>query len=205
MIGKLLQNTRKPQGLLGRMMLSGMNSGHKPLAGWAMQYLPLEAASRVLDVGCGGGANIAAMLARCPEGTVDGLDYSAESVAASRRKNAAALGKRCTVLQGDVGAIPFADGSYDVVTAFETVYFWPDLPGAFSEIRRVLRPGGRFLLVCELGDPSDATWSGRIDGMTVYSGEDLKARLEAAGFAGVRLEKNRRAWFCLLAEKPVSG
>lgn len=205
MIEKLLQNTREPRGALGRMMLLGMNSGHRPLAAWAMRYLPLEAASRVLDVGCGGGANIAAMLARCPEGAVDGLDYSAESVAASRRKNAAALGRRCTVLQGDVGAIPFADGSYDAVTAFETVYFWSDLPRAFAEIWRVLRPGGRFLLVCELGDPADTTWTSRIDGMTVYSGEELKARLEAAGFTGVKLERNKRAWLCLLAEKPVSG
>lgn len=201
MFRKLLQNTRKPQGFLGRMMLLGMNRGHKPLADWATSYLPLRADAHVLDVGCGGGANIAALLDRCPEGEVDGLDYSAASVAASKKKNSAALGKRCTVLQGDVGNIPYAGGSYDAVTAFETVYFWPDLPRAFSEILRVLKPGGKFLLVCEMGDPSDTTWSGRIDGMTVYSGEELKARLEEAGFVRVKLEKTKRMWFCLLAEK----
>lgn len=201
MIRKLLQNTRKPRGLWGRLMLAGMNRGHQPLAKWALQYLSLAPDAHVLDVGCGGGANIAALLAQCPEGRVDGLDYSPESVAASKRKNAAALGGRCTVLQGDVGRIPFGDGSYDAVTAFETVYFWPDLPRAFSEIWRVLRPGGRFLLVCEMGDPSDTTWSGLIDGLTIYSGEDLKGRLEAAGFTNVKLKKTRRAWFCLAAEK----
>lgn len=201
MIRKILQHTRKPQGLWGRMMLAGMNRGHRPLAKWAMQYLPLAPDAHVLDVGCGGGANIAALLARCPEGAVDGLDYSPESVAASKRKNAAALGRRCTVLQGDVGRIPFADESYDAVTAFETVYFWPDLPRAFAEIWRVMRPGGRFLLVCEMGDPSDTTWSGLIDGLTIYSGEDMKGRLEAAGFTNVTLKKTRRVWFCLVAEK----
>lgn len=204
MLRKLLQNTRKPQGFLGRMMLFGMNTGHKPLANWAMPYLPLKADDHVLDVGCGGGANIAVLLKRCPEGEVDGLDYSPESVAASKKKNAAALGKRCTVLQGDVGNLPYADGSYDAVTAFETIYFWPDLPRAFSEILRVLKPGGKFLLVCEMGDPSDTTWTSRIDGMTIYAGEDLKICLEAAGFVNIKLEK-KTTWFCLLAEKPHRG
>lgn len=203
MFHKVLQNTRKPQGLLGRMMLASMNSGHRPLSHWAMPHLPLSEDAWVLDVGCGGGANLAALLRRCPRGRADGLDYSAESVAASRKKNAGELGRRCTVTQGDVGAIPFPNDTYDGVTAFETVYFWPDLPRAFSEILRVLKPGGKFLLVCEIGDPSDTTWSDRIEGMTVYSGEDLQARLEAAGFVQVQLDKTKQGWFCLVAEKPA--
>ncbi len=202
LLRRLLQNTRKPQGLLGRVMLFGMNKGHKPLADWGLSHLHLEADAHVLDVGCGGGANIAALLKHCPKGQVDGLDYSPESVAASKKKNSAALGRRCTVLQGDVGAIPYAESSYDTVTAFETVYFWPDLPQAFSEILRVLKPGGRFLLVCEMGDPTDTTWTSRIDGMTVYSGEELNVYLKNAGFTNITLS-HKSAWLCLLAEKPA--
>lgn len=52
----------------------------------------------------------------------------------------------------DVGALPYGDGAFDLVTAFETVYFWPDLEKAFQEILRTLKPGGRFLLVCETDD-----------------------------------------------------
>lgn len=200
---QILQNTRKPQGFWGRVMLFGMNSGHKSLSAWAMPHLPLAEDAHVLDVGCGGGANLAVLLHRCPGGHADGLDYSAESVAASRRKNAGELGRRCTVTQGNVGAIPFPDGAYDAVTAFETVYFWPDLPRAFSEILRILKPGGRFLLACEMGDPSNTIWSSRIDGLTIYAGEDLKARLEAAGFVHVRLEETKTVWFCIVAEKPT--
>lgn len=203
MFRKLLQNTRKPQGFWGRVMLFGMNNGHKPLSAWAMPHLPLAEDARVLDVGCGGGANLAVLLKRCPKGSADGLDYAAESVAASRKKNAKELGRRCTVTQGDVGALPYGDGTYDAVTAFETVYFWPDLPRAFSEILRVLKPGGRFLLACEMGDPSDTTWSSRINGLTIYAGKDLKARLEAAGFVHVVLEETRNVWFCIVAEKPA--
>lgn len=192
MINRILQNTRKPQGFWGKVMLFGMNNGHKPLSDWAMPHLPLAEDAHVLDVGCGGGANLAVLLKRCPKGR-----------AASRKKNAKELRRRCTVTQGDVGALPYRDGTYDAMTAFETVYFWPDLHRAFLEILRVLKPGGRFLLACEMGDASDTTWTSRIEGLTIYAGEDLKARLEAAGFINVKLEKTRKVWFCIVAEKPA--
>lgn len=47
----------------------------------------------------------------------------------------------------------FADGWFDAVTAFETVYFWPDLPRCFPEVFRVLRSGGTFLICNECSDP----------------------------------------------------
>lgn len=77
-------------------------------------------------MGCGGGANIAVMLKNNPESIVDGLDYSVESVAFSKKTNAPYIGKRCTIQQGDVSSLPYADSSLDYVTAFETIYFWPD-------------------------------------------------------------------------------
>ena len=51
---------------------------------------------------------------------------------------------RCAVLQGSVADMMFADNWFDAVTAFETVYFWPDLPRCFREVWRVLKPGGTF-------------------------------------------------------------
>ena len=67
-------------------MLFGMNNGHKRLSDWAMPHLPLSEDAYVLDVGCGGGANFAVLLKRSPKGKADGLDHSAESVAASQKK-----------------------------------------------------------------------------------------------------------------------
>ncbi len=201
MIRRFLSNTRKPQGVLGRFMLRSMNSGHLPLSDWGFSLIHPSRDARSLDIGCGGGANVAKLLSLCPDGFVDGIDYSEESVAFSRKKNAPSLGKRCAIRQGDVGELPYADGTFDLVTAFETVYFWPDLPKAFAGILRVLKPGGRLLMVCEADDPEDTTWTGLIDGMTVYRGEDLKSRLEQAGFAAVTLTRNEKGWIGLLAEK----
>ncbi|MBC5648880.1 class I SAM-dependent methyltransferase [Christensenella tenuis] len=198
---KILQNTRKPKGIMGRMVLRGMNAGHGLLSEWAFANIKIPKDARSLDVGCGGGANIARLLERCPDGFVDGLDYSGDSVAVSRKRNAAFLGKRCEVQQGDVGALPYEENTFDLVTGFETVYFWPDIPRALSEILRVLKPGGRLMLVCEASDPTDTTWTNRIEGMTVYSGEELSEKMEQAGFRKIFQKKEDKGWICLIGEK----
>lgn len=69
-INRLLQHTQNPNGFWGRMMLRGMNRGHAPLATWGMSHITWHTGWLVLDIGCGGGANIAEMLHRCPEGKV---------------------------------------------------------------------------------------------------------------------------------------
>ena len=96
-INRILQNTRKPQGFWGRMILRSMNTGHAPLAAWAFTHLDWCPDWKVLDIGCGGGANIAHMLKRCPQGQVYGVDISPESVAFARQKNKAFLDERCFI------------------------------------------------------------------------------------------------------------
>ena len=92
------QNARKPGGLSGRIMLWAMNWGHASLAKWGRSHVSPEPDARVLDIGCGGGANLAQFLKLCPQGSVCGIDFSAESVATSLRKNAGAVAAgRCEV------------------------------------------------------------------------------------------------------------
>lgn len=201
MVNKYLQNTRKPEGFMGKLLLRGMNMGHAAFSAWAMQFLQCGDGAHVLDIGCGGGANIAKMLRELPRSTVDGIDYSEESVALSQRKNAAYLGKRSTITWGNVEALPYADGVLDAVTAFETVYFWPDLPAAFREVLRALKPGGVFLIGCEMDDPNDTTWTGRIADMKIYSGMQLKEVLGEAGFSSVEIHTAKKTWLCLRAVK----
>lgn len=102
-------NTRKPDGLGGKLMVSLMNVGHRSLAHWGMRFLPLSPDARVLDCGCGGGANLKKLLKRCPQGIVKGIDYSAVSVEKSRKLNDAAIREgRCVVWQGSVAEMIFA-------------------------------------------------------------------------------------------------
>ena len=199
-----LENTRKPAGLGGRLMVSMMNAGHRALAAWGLRFLELTPDAKVLDCGCGGGGNIKALLKRCPKGIVKGVDYSAVSVEKARKLNQAAIRDgRCVVWQGSVAELIFATDWFDAVTAFETVYFWPDLEQSFREISRVLKPGGTFLICNECGGDraQDEKWAQRIDGMTIYKDAELKTYLEQAGFRDIESHKNEKGWLCVLAWK----
>ena len=182
------ENTRKPVGFGGKIMVAMMNLGHSPVARWGLRFLELAPDARVLDCGCGGGANIKRLLKKCPQGIVRGVDYSAVSVGA--------------VWQGSVERIIFAKDWFDAVTAFETVYFWSDLPQCLREVRRVLKPGGTFLICNESnGDTDkDEKWTEIIGGMTIYKDIELKAYLEQAGFQNIQIHK-RKNWLCVTAQK----
>ena len=197
------ENTRKPVGFGGKIMVAMMNVGHSAVARWGLQFLELAPDARVLDCGCGGGANMKRLLKKCPQGIVKGIDYSPVSVEKARSLNRAAIQEgRCVVWQGSVERIIFAKDWFDAVTAFETVYFWPDLPQCFREVYRVLKPGGTFLICNESnGDTDkDEKWTKIIGGMTIYKDIALKAYLEQAGFHDVQIHK-KKSWLCITARK----
>lgn len=197
-------NTRKPVGLGGRLMVFAMNVGHRALADWGFRFVSVSADALVLDCGCGGGANIAKLLKKCPNGRVSGVDYSDISVKKSLDVNRNAVEeRRCEVLRASVSGLPFADARFDLVTAFETVYFWHDLPQCFGEVMRVLREGGTFLICNECGgDKSgDDRWTEKINGMKIYNDIQLRAMLEQVGFGDIRIHKNKNGWLCIAARK----
>ena len=79
------ENTRKPVGLGGKLMVAMMNLGHGPVARWGLRFLRLAPNAKVLDCGCGGGANIKRLLEKCPHGVVKSVDYSPVSVEKARK------------------------------------------------------------------------------------------------------------------------
>ncbi len=130
---------------------------------------------RILDVGCGGGATIRDLLERIPESRIDGIDYSGESVALSRELNQKDLGTRVEIKEGSVDSLPYADGTFDLVTAVETVYFWKNPGKAFSEIARVLKQGGTFAILSEASDPLLHTdWPDPEGLITIYRPGELR-------------------------------
>ena len=197
------ENTRKPVGFGGKIMVAMMNFGHSAMAEWGLSFLQPAPDAMVLDCGCGGGANIKTLLKLCPNGKVKGIDYSAVSVEKARKVNARAIAAgRCTVQQASVAELPFEAEQFDVVTAFETVYFWPELAQNFREVYRVLKPGGVFFICNEANGETtkDDKWTQIIDGMTIYTDTALKEYLEQAGFCQIQSHKNinqQSDWFSL--------
>ena len=200
-----VSQTRKPEGVLGKMMLKGMNSGHAKMADWGLSHLPAVQPAEITDLGCGGGRNAGELLRRYPMAHVTAVDYSDLSVEKAREWNREAIAAgRCDVRQGDVSALALPAEKYDLATAFETVYFWPGLEKCFAQVYSTLRPGGRFL-ICNESDGRDA--AGRkfekiIDGMKVYTEAQIEEALKAAGFSAVRTDHHRsKPWITVLAEK----
>ena len=205
-LSKIFSNTRKPEGFFGRMMVNGMNGGsHARMAEWGLSYVKLSEDADVLDIGCGGGANIARLLQRCPKGTVMGIDHSPVSVKKSTEVNAAAVSAgRCKVQEASATALPFADGAFDLVTAFETVYFWPEIEKCFAGVRRTLKEGGCFVIVNEDDGLTDANkkWEKNIDGMHTYTPDELRTHLTAADFHDITVHRDEQHhWLCVSAKK----
>nr|MCR5850920.1 methyltransferase domain-containing protein [Bacteroidaceae bacterium] len=75
-----------------------------------------------------------------------------------------------------------------LVTAVETVYFWPSLPNCLQEVRRVLKPGGKFAIMVEVV-AGDSMWTKVVEGMTAYSPEELKTMLDDAGFIKTEIHR----------------
>ncbi|HAH63792.1 MAG TPA: SAM-dependent methyltransferase [Treponema sp.] len=204
-IKKFFQNTRRPEGYGGKIMVSVMNRGHAPLSKWGFTYLSPRKDDSVLDIGCGGGANIAKLLKKCADGTVTGIDYSQVSVdkAAFINRKAVAAG-RCIIVRGSVSDLPFEDDTFNLVTAFETVYFWPDIVDSFRNVYRVLKNDGIFFICNETDgqNKNDQRWTDIIDGFTIYTAGQLAAYLREAGFSETVIAGNGdKHWVCVMAKK----
>lgn len=200
---KFFGNTRRPAGLFGVYMVNRMNGGHHALLSkWALKDFDIDSDTSALDIGCGGGANIARLLERCKH--VTGVDYSHVAVAKSRKLNAAAIIKgRCDVVEGNVAALPFDDGSFDLVTAFETIYFWPDIVDCYREVLRVLRPAGSFMIVNEADgeEPDSGKWEKIIEGMHTYTVAEIETDLRRAGFSALEITRDDRHLLRVVASK----
>jgi ubiquinone/menaquinone biosynthesis C-methylase UbiE len=209
LLSKFFSNAKKPEGFLGKMMVNGMNGGgHADLANWALSSVQIKEDGQILDIGCGGGANIARLLQHAPKGVVQGIDYSPVSVEKSAKLNANAVKEgRCQVTEGNVASLPFKEGSFDMVTAFETIYFWPDIEHCFNEVKRVLKPGGLFVIVNEDDGLSgnNEKWEKLIEGMHTYKPEEIRLHLSNVGFKGINIQKNEaKHWLMATAVKEHS-
>ena len=190
----------RPEGFLGRMMLRFMNFGHAPLTNWGLGLIEIHDRWTMLDIGCGGGATLKRLLKRSGGAKVYGIDISEESVEKARRVNAKVLDKQVFVTQGSAEKLPYEDGKFDLVTAVETVYFWPNLPGCLKEVKRVLKPEGQFAIMVEVIE-NDSMWTDIVKGMTAYSPEQLKKLLDDAGFIQTEIHRKKPSYATILGVK----
>ena len=181
-------------------MLCFMNYTHAPLTNWGLKLVQVQDGWTMLDVGCGGGFTIRRLLNKSKDAQVYGIDISEESVAKARKVNAEVLEKQVFVSQGSAEKLPYEDEIFDLVTAVETVYFWPNLSDCLQEVRRVLKPGGKFAIMVEVVD-SDSKWTNVVEGMTAYTPDQLKKMLFDAGFVQAEIYRKKPSYATIIGMK----
>jgi SAM-dependent methyltransferase len=199
-----MSQCQKPSGPLGKFVLWLMNKRHSGVTDWGLSQFNVGARDVVLDAGCGGGRTVAKLAARASAGKVTGIDYSADAVAWARRYNRHAIARgQVAIEQASVSQLPFADGTFDLVTAVETHFWWPDLSNDMREVFRVVKPGGRMAIIAEfyIGPKYEKYVERlkRVTKMALLTAEDHRALFVNAGFGDVRIiENQKKGWiFCV--------
>ena len=203
----------KPTGWLGRFTLWRMNSGHSKLTDWGLEHVSIEKHYTILDIGCGGGRTVSKLAAIAAQGKVCGIDYSEESVAATKKMNARWIDLgRVEVRHGSVSRLPFSDGMFDLITAVETHFWWPDLSGDMREVFRVTKPGGTVILIAEVYKGANTTVSRLAEkyasrtGLLLLSPNEHRELLTNAGYSDVQvIEERAKGWICAIGRKPPAN
>ena len=152
------------------------------------------------------------LAALATEGKVSGVDYSDVSVAFARKVNADLIARgRVEIHEGSVSELPFQADTFDLVTAVETHFWWPDLPLGMREILRVLKPGGTVVVIAEVYKGANTTTAKLVEkfsaqtGMKLLTPDEHRGLFRDAGFSVIQtVERPDKGWICAVGKKPAS-
>lgn len=200
---------QNPTGWLGRLVLRSMNSRHSKVTDWGLSQASIGKQDIILDVGCGGGRTVSKLAAIATQGKVYGIDHSAESMAMARRTNKRWIDiARVEVREASVSRSPFSDGAFDVITAVETHFWWPALPTDLREVLRVLKPGGRLIIIAEVYKGAESLTSKAVErysektGMALLTVEEHRELFTNSGYSEVQvITVPSKGWICCIGSK----
>ena len=205
----LLYQVRKPSRGVGQLFALAMNGSHAAMTDWALDRAWIDRRSKILDVGCGGGATVANLVDRAPNGTIYGVDHGPGSIAVACRTNARAIAAgRAYIERAAVSKLPYADDVFDLVTAIETQYYWPRLDHDMREILRVLKPGGTLLVVladyAKSPERTERSPLGKLFRYVRMNAEAQQQTFESAGYTTVQITEDAvHGWLCATGRKPL--
>lgn len=197
--GKLMNLGQKPEGFIGWIAGFLMNRNHRRIYQWGLDFISVIPDSVVLDIGCGGGEAIQQLTLRATNGKIYGIDHSDSMVNLAKKTNRAEIAKnRIKIKQASVSRLPFSSGTFDFVTALETIQFWPNLAADLQEVSRVLKPGGEFLIVNRY-PPENSRY---VEFLQIKSSRAYQEWLTAAEFTDISVDAiSRPGWIVVCAKK----
>jgi SAM-dependent methyltransferase len=177
-----------PRGLLGRVMAMGMGWWNAPQNRLTVEHLGLGPGDAVLEIGFGPGHALKRTSEQTQARFIAGVDHSELMVRTAARRNRRAIcEERMMLREGDVAALPFADGTFDAAFAVNSYHQWDDPMAALGEIRRVLRPGGRVVLSIRILH-RDRRWETVAEGRACV--ERAPRDLGSVGFARIAVDEH---------------
>jgi SAM-dependent methyltransferase len=197
----ILRRLKDPSGLFAKLWAWLFNKSNRPENNAAVQALDLVGDESVLDLGFGGGASFPYFFDALPNGTVVGVEPAEAMIerASDNWPEEIASG-RLELRSGSAADLGLPDGSIDAALTINTVYCWPDLTEGFKEIKRVLVPGGKF--VVSIVDPDKLRQLGfnkvgyRLEPADTYADE-----FRSVGYVDIDIERLDTEKPCIL----VSG
>lgn len=199
---KIVGQFGRPHGVPGRLVgwFMAQRASSRQRSLWAVSLLDVQPTDQVLEVGFGPGLAIAELTRRACRGHVYGIDHSDAMVRQTHKRNAAAIrAHRVTLLHTSVDRLPRFDKPLDAIVAVNSLGFWPNPTQQLSELRGLLRPGGRIALA------SQPRCAGATAETTARAGRELHDLLTQAGFTQARTETLPLAppVACVLATNPA--
>jgi ubiquinone/menaquinone biosynthesis C-methylase UbiE len=206
---RTVSQCQKPSGVLGRFTLWRMNKSHSKLTDWGLAHISVQPQFTILDIGCGGGRTVSKLAALATRGKVIGVDYSEESVRVSRKINRAFITRgRVEIQQASVSRLPFTDNTFDLITAVETHFWWPNLADDLRELFRVTRPGSQIAIVAEVYKGAPALVSRVVEksapqtGIRMLTPDEHRGLLATAGYTDIQIETlPAKGWITVMGRK----
>lgn len=197
----------KPRGEEGRKILEYMNEHHRPVTEWALSNLPSIEPKKILDIGCGGGMLIGLLGTIYPHSVIDGVDFSSESIATTKNTcQSFMVTNRLTVTLASVSDLPFDEGTFDLITAMETYFFWPDLKNDILETFRVLSPGGTLMIGSEAyphPDFEERNKECKLRGLKLVTNKEMVKIMESTGLSVKVVTLVKDNWVTFIGEKSL--
>jgi SAM-dependent methyltransferase len=198
----------RPSGLVGRFLIAPwLDRISREMNALALDCLRLERDDWVLEIGFGGGGLLRSLLLGT-RGEVFAVDVSDAVIARARDRFARDVRRgRLHLYRASVESLPLPPATLTRAVSVNSLYFWPDPAAALAELARVVKPGGRLVLAFEPAGEL-RKWPGHRFGFRLFEVAEVRALMEAAGFAEVEESwgtGRRPACFCCLSGARVDA
>lgn len=198
-----IRQSMQPHGFRGRVFAWLMDRFNARAQDFALHRLDVQPADRILEIGFGTGRLVRKLARKAREGFVAGVDPSQLMLQTAEKRTRRFRKKgRVELVLGDASSLPWPDAHFDKAAALHCFQFWGDPAHDLAEVRRVLKPGGLFVLVLRRRGRAGPKWLPNPISRTQQEVVGAFELLSDGGFSETRIEGKAGSSPMVTARKP---